>query len=361
MPLRMAQWLMLATGGLAAFVVVLIFWALLESIDMRCTVRSGRYSAGCPQNSCFCTDCDPCNLYLAERTSWEWHRFGCSLLGLRLNRCWIAFFVNIGWLGATTRLGWLALRALGQDRGQLMLVVMASCLNATSAISLPTACLSRSTKLMLVSLKYNICNTCLLASSISVVLRLVSLQQGQGCCGRAFDLLYRQFLRSFVPTALLGELCTMLLARSTESTEEFVEQQNKFYLMYLLLGLLLGGIGWRCAQGISGCNHREREQLKRLVWRLFVVKLVWCTCRSFHWLLTCGNVCELMDKYNLLMILVERMAVLQILRMNKDFAEVFHQVRTSPNSPYKITDTQAALECSGLKRCATKMESAEDV
>ena len=330
MPLRLVQWLMFATGVLAAIIVTLLFGILLRSIDMRCTVISGRHSAGCPGNSCFCTDCDPCNMYLAER-DWEWKHFGCSILGLPLNRCWLAFSLNLWWLGATSRLGWLTLRACQRDRGQLVPVVIACSLSATSAISLWQTFLSQSAKLIVNSLKYNVINTCLLASSMSIVLRLSSLQPEQPCCGRAFDMLSRQFLRSFWPTAVLGELCVMLLTRSTESFEEFIEQENKFYLLYLMLGLLFSWVAWRLALGISSkYSSNQGFKLKGVVWQLLIVKTVWCTCRCLHWLLTCHNLGTLTNKYNLAMVLIERLAVLEILRLIKHFSTLYAQLKQVP-------------------------------
>lgn len=322
MPFILVQWLMLATGVLAAILVILMFWILLRSIDMRCTVNSGRHSAGCPGNSCFCTDCDPCNMYLAER-HWQWQHFGCHILGVPLNRCWLAFLVNMWWLGATSRLGWLTCRECERD-GQLLLVVIPCFLSAMSAISLWHNFLSQNAKLIANSWKYNIINTCLLASSISMVLRLASLQQKQRCCGRAFDMLSRQFLRSFFPAAAIGELWVMFLSRCTESFEEFIEQENKFYLLYLVLGLIFSIMAWKLAAVISDkYNRRIRFKVKRVVRQLLMVKMVWCTCRCLHWLLTCHHCTTLTNKYNLLMILIERSAVLQILRLMKDFMVLY--------------------------------------
>ncbi|CAJ1334651.1 unnamed protein product [Effrenium voratum] len=331
-PKWILQSLMLAAGVLAGIIVVLLFWILLLNVDMRCTVNTGRYSTGCPDNSCFCTDCDPCNMYLAERHSWQWHQFNCHVFGLPLNRCWLSLSMNVWWLGATLRLGWLSLQlqstAFALDRGQLLLVVVACGLNATSAISVPQSCLSRSAKLVSISLKYNISNTCLLAASISIVVRLISLQPAQRRCAEALNLLPRQFLQSFVPTVLFGVLCITALGRSTESAEEFVEQENKFYFLYLLLGVLFAWISWREAQGISIGNYRFHVQLKRLVWHLLIVKLGWCTCRSLHWFLTCYHFTTLTDKYNLFMILVERISVLQILSLIRQFTVLYAKLNS---------------------------------
>ena len=119
----------------------------------------------------------------------------------------------------------------------------------------------------------------------------------------------------------------MFLSRCTESFEEFIEQENKFYLLYLVLGLIFSIMAWKLAAGISDkYNRRIRFKVKRIVRQLLVVKMLWCTCRCLHWLLTCQHFTTLPNKYNLLMILVERLAVLQILRLIKDFIALYGQL-----------------------------------
>ena len=46
MPLMLVKWLMLAAGVLAAILVIFIFWLILQSIDMGCTVQSSRHGVG---------------------------------------------------------------------------------------------------------------------------------------------------------------------------------------------------------------------------------------------------------------------------------------------------------------------------
>ncbi|CAK9001697.1 unnamed protein product [Durusdinium trenchii] len=327
----MAEWLMLATGVLAATVVIVMFWILLQYVDMTCTVRSGRHTSGCPDNSCFCSDCDPCNMYLADRHEWQWQHFHCDFFGVPLNRCWLALIMKVWWMGASSRLGWITLRHSGSDPGQLLLVVIACGLSVASGISLQPGWLSQSTKLIMNSLKYNIINTCLLASSICIVFRSASLQPQLGCCGRAFDILSRQLLRSFFPAALLGESCILVLARSRESAEEYIEQENKFYFLYLVLGVFFSWVAWRLARGTSpNYNGRVRLKLKGVVWRLLIVKMIWCTCRCLHWLLTCNDLRTLPDKYNLLMILVERLAALEVLQLIQRFMVLYTQLDQLP-------------------------------
>lgn len=116
----------------------------------------------------------------------------------------------------------------------------------------------------------------------------------------------------------------MFLSRCTESFEEFIEQENKFYLLYLVLGLIFSIMAWKLAAVISDkYNRRIRFKVKRVVRQLLMVKMVWCTCRCLHWLLTCHHCTTLTNKYNLLMILIERSAVLQILRLMKDFMVLY--------------------------------------
>ena len=133
MPLMLVKWLMLAAGVLAAILVIFIFWLLLQSIDMGCTVQSSRHGVGCPEDSCFCTDCDLCKIYLDER---HWQEFSCQMLGLPLNRCRLTLLANAGWLVAASKLGWQTCRKCGRDPGQLLLVVVPCVLSATSAVPL---------------------------------------------------------------------------------------------------------------------------------------------------------------------------------------------------------------------------------
>ncbi|CAE7576057.1 unnamed protein product [Symbiodinium sp. CCMP2456] len=62
--LGQCQKLLLAAGMLAA-VDVLLFWALLQRVDMACTnITHEQRHLACPATSCFCTDCDPSNMLL---------------------------------------------------------------------------------------------------------------------------------------------------------------------------------------------------------------------------------------------------------------------------------------------------------
>lgn len=86
-------------------------------------------------------------------------------------------------------------------------------------------------------------------------------------------------------------------------------------------------MAWKLAAVISDkYNRRIRFKVKRVVRQLLMVKMVWCTCRCLHWLLTCHHFTTLTNKYNLLMILIERSAVLQILRLIKDFMVLYGQL-----------------------------------
>ena len=339
---------MLAAGVLAALVVTFIFWALLQSLDMQCTVMTGRHSTGCPGQSCFCTDCDPCNLHLADRNLWQWEDFECRLFGLLpMNRCILALGLNLCWLGVTLRLSWQLLQALRRERHQasasrrtLWLVFVSCCLSATNAMSLPWSCLSSSVKLLARSFVYNIINTCLLASAMSVFFQLLASQPLQGtlqrewdCFGRAFNLLAWYFLRSFLPTAFLGELFVMVFARSTESTEEFVEQENKFYLVFLILGVLLAWLGLKVsATSRVRDGSREHTKLRRIVFQLFIVKLVWFLCRGSHWALMCSQLRLLASKYNFFMVVMERLCALQTMLLLKEFSlRPLHGMVASPS------------------------------
>ena len=329
MPLMLVKWLMLAAGVLAAILVIFIFWLLLQSIDMGCTVQSSRHGVGCPEGSCFCTDCDLCKIYLDER---HWQEFSCQMLGLPLNRCRLTLLANAGWLVAASKLGWQTCRKCGRDPGQLLLVVVPCVLSATSAVPLWQIYVSLSWKVFTVAVMYNVINTCLLASSMSIVLRLASLQQKQRCCGRAFDMLSRQFLRSFLPAAMLGEFCVMLLTKSTKSFEEFFEQENKFYLLYLMLGLLLSWIAWRLVCGISAKYNRDlRLKMKRVVWYLLIGKIVWSVFRCLHWLGICHHFTTLTSKYNLVIVQMERLALLWLLCLIRDFTVHYTQLNELPS------------------------------
>ncbi|CAE7209955.1 unnamed protein product [Symbiodinium pilosum] len=190
------------------------------------------------------------------------------------------------------------------------------------------------------SFVYNIINTCLLASAMSVFFQLLASQPLQGtlqrewdCFGRAFNLLAWYFLRSFLPTAFLGELFVMVFARSTESTEEFVEQENKFYLVFLILGVLLAWLGLKVsATSRVRDGSREHTKLRRIVFQLFIVKLVWFLCRGSHWALMCSQLRLLASKYNFFMVVMERLCALQTMLLLKEFSlRPLHGMVASPS------------------------------
>ena len=296
---------------------------------MGCTVQSSRHGVGCPDDSCFCTDCDLCKL-LDER-HWQVQQFSCQMLGLPLNRCWLTLFANAVWLVATSNLGWQTCRKCGRDPGQLLLVVFPCVLSATSAVPMWQILMSLSWKVFTIAVIYNVINTCLLASSMSIVLRLALLQQKPRCCGRAFDMLASLFWGSFLTVVMIGVFRVMLLTKSTKSFEEIFEQENKFYLLYLMLGLLLSLIAWRLVRGISAkYNRKFRLKMKRAVGYLLVVKIVWSVFRCLHWLGICHHFSTLASKYNLLIAQMERLALLSILCLIRDFTVQYTQLNELP-------------------------------
>ena len=326
LPMFLVQALMLAAGVLGAVLMVFIFWALLQSLDMQCTVATGRHSSGCPEQSCFCADCDPCNLYLQERHTWQWQDFQCHMFGLLpMNRCRLALLLNLWWLGVTLRMAGQVIQALQRDvrhasarRRTLWLVLVVCCLSTVNSISLPWSWLSQNMKLIAKSLIYNVINTCLLASGISVFFQTLAARDAQPephCCGPAFDMLAWYFLRSFLLAAFAGELFVVVFARSTESREEFVEQENEFYLMFLVLGVLVAWSGFKAA----GTSRHEQLKLRRVVFKLFFVKLFWLSCRCAQWGLMCSRFYQFATKYNLIMLLLERLCTLQTLHLLKEF------------------------------------------
>lgn len=145
-------------------------------------------------------------------------------------------------------------------------------------------------------------------------------------------MLSRQFLRSFLPAAMLGEFCVMLLTKSTKSFEEFFEQENKFYLLYLMLGLLLSCIAWRLVGGISAKYNRDlRLKMKRVVWYLLIGKIVWSVFRCLHWLGICHHFTTLASKYNLVIVQMERLALLWLLCLIRDFTVHYTQLNELPS------------------------------
>ena len=328
MPLLFVKYLVLGCGLLAAIFLLWIFQLLLQSIDMKRTVVWNSCSdRACLKDSCFC-DCDLGHIVFARR---EWKDFGCEIFGLQMNRCWITCLGNLLWLGATSRLGWLTYQDCKGDPGQLFLLIMPCVLSSTFAIPLWNAVLSRSNSARTVAGMYNIINTCLLASSMSIVMRLASMQQKQRCCGRAFDMLARQFLWSFWPTAVFGELCVMLQTKSTALFIEY-EQENKFYLLYMVLGLLLSWTAWKLGFTATIYDSTLRVKMKRVLCELVLVKLIWFLSKCCQWYSTCYHCDHSFAKtYHWWMFQVERLALLKILQLMRRFEVHYAQFNELPN------------------------------
>ena len=351
--LEQCQKLLLAAGMLAAVVVVLLFWALPQLVDMACTniTREQRHLA-CPAQSCFCTDCDPSNMLLnmflrrlwgspadAVSPHWRpmrpWQDFSCKL-GIDLNRCGITLLFNFLWLGLTLRLAWRVRSLLRKGSAQTRLLHVAGIicrLCATTAVPMLKPLLPNSIRMAIVTLKYEAINTLLLAASLFGPLGLLlrpknpyHLKVPKGDDKR-YDSLAADFLKSFLIFAFVGEMGIMLLAASTDSTgDKVVVQQHLFYSIYLLLGLLVVYLHrWNLAQE----DRKTHDNLRQVLWQLLIVKLVWLAFRFLFWRGACSKYRTLAIKYDFFMVLIERTGVLWTVWLLVEFAQHVHKVQLS--------------------------------
>ena len=339
LPLAVVRVLMLATGCLTAVIVLVFFWLVLESIDLKAAIEAGRHAAGCPDQSCFCTDCDPCMMFNAGQRHWQ--EFDCRWWVFSFNRCYIALLLNLGWYIASLLLFCKMLYALQQDwqspkgEGSFFLMILVVCsLNIAPVFERP---LPPDVKCFIVALGYNIVNTCYLSSGIVVVLRLLSLQSKLQNCGLGFNLLAREFLRGFFPTAILGELFVMQMCHHTDSSEEFIEHEVKFYIMFLYLGMICAFIAsWLSRTIIVSAHGNARDELiksklRKVSRRLFRVKALWCGVFTAQTVLGCKPKFQrIATKYHIFVVINERFCALQILLLIKKFAETYEGLRQIP-------------------------------
>eukprot|EP00438_Fugacium_kawagutii_P019742 Skav227348 [mRNA] locus=scaffold1665:100674:102299:+ [translate_table: standard] len=268
-------------GLLGAIFVAWLFHFLLNHIDMSCAVGGPR-DAGYP---------------------------------------WITFFLDICWHSLNARLLYSRFQEGGLNRWDLLLVVVVSGLNAASPMVVWRHLLSKGTILIMRSLKYNVINTCMLTSSISMLLRLLSLQPRHPNDSRTLGSLFKHLLPYFLVIVFVLQ-CFILINLSP--TDSQVEDSKTPFNLYkkgssttlFLLSLILGTISSGVACWLAG-----EDSLKSVVWQFFLLKLGWCFCRCLHWRWVCLNF-AMSNEYQLLVKTAERLAALQVLRLAQRFSEV---------------------------------------
>ena len=323
---------MLAAGAVAAFFVVLAFWVLLQSFDMGWTVCPG---FACPKNSCFCADCDLGRIIYIRWTDghWQWQNFYCEIIGLSLNRCFFSSLGNLLWLVMASRLVLSTLRDCRQDPAHVFFIVTPCMLGSTSAIPVWNLFLSRWLFVFTVFVIYDSINIFLLASSMSIMFRLASLQEPKDCGLSHFDMLSREFPHSFLPIAAIGVLCVSCWVNSTADFDaKFFERENKFYSLCLILDLLSSAVAYSLAGGISTkYTCALRSKMQRVAWQLLGANLFWFVFRWGNWLYMCHYYSDTRTKEDFLMTQVERLTLWLILWLIKVFTMHYVQLNELPS------------------------------
>ena len=288
----------------------------------------------CPSKSCLCTDCLHQDIYSksrapesgprgcstshnhrvpfllkegSEEASRRWKsrgksyrdptRFDCQLWGVPLNRCRIAWFLQVTKLGSAlviSRKSWWRLLGFVPREGATPLdlcVMFISFVNALTSLHwlLP----QEPNYFEVIAYSYGMINFAFIAASMSMLM-LIHTELWWSCTP-----IVSNFTALFLVTALTGQLVIFILSRAIGlSAEDAAKQQFLFYAFDVLTGAGTAAVGFALCRGNEGPVAVKSFELLcvSLCW-LFVV---------LAWLVTSHWDEELMAKTHLLRIFAQR-------------------------------------------------------
>lgn len=185
---------------------------------------------------------------------------------------------------------------------------------------------------VLSSLGYNVLNASFLSSSIVQVLRSVALQPEFRTC---FHWLARDFLRGFLPTAIIGEAFVMWRCHRSAAREEFIRHEAKLYILCLYLGWICSFAAWIISKRIrlqGEENTRAVRKFEQTSAEMCVVKCVWCcafTAQTVLW--SSEEHRTLGTKYHSLAFVVERVCAFLTLSLLKKLAKLYSGLSDLPH------------------------------
>ncbi|CAE7793883.1 unnamed protein product [Symbiodinium sp. CCMP2456] len=311
-------------GSLGGCLVVLIFLIFVDKLDIKCSVWLGPRGSQCPAQSCFCTDCDPCNMFGYRKL--DWSRFGCRLGGIPLNRCRIALGINMSWFALNAFLAWKARTIWRQcaysQRVRLttlrILVLLVCSINMIKAFTL-------SWPPFIASLLYLFMDTFMLSSSVLVFLTILALYGAatQTYAGTAF-ILHKSIGRSFMLMAFVGEPSVAFYHWCAGKSGESIDQSLKFYGLYVYLGTVFAGCSWYMSRSLQrGGVHNRYKEIHSVMFRFLLLKIIWSVSLAGHHVLACSTVHDFAAQINLFAVIVQRLCSWATLLCLQKFADAY--------------------------------------